>query len=303
MSDLQVEAQSAQAAGPESRTAAADAWYQLRRNWVFWISVVLIAGVAAIVLFPGLFASQEATSSLTGGCQLEDSLEGPGSKFLLGADQQGCDVYSLSIYSARPSVAVGLLTAIGTTLIGSVLGLLAGYYGGKLDSLLSGVTSVFLGLPFVLGAVVLLSSIDLPGIWGVVLALTLLSWATAFRLVRAKTIEGKGQDYTLAARALGAKDGRIMFRHILPNAIGPSIVVAVISLGIFIGAEATLSYLGLGIQPPATSWGVMISEAQQVFFSAPWTLMVPAGFLTLTVLAFILLGETVSDALDPKLRK
>ncbi|MAT60981.1 MAG: peptide ABC transporter permease [Micrococcales bacterium] len=303
MSDLQVEAQSAQAAGPESRTVAADAWYQLRRNWVFWVSIVLIVGISAIVLFPGLFASEDATTSLTGGCQLEDSLEGPGDKFLLGADQQGCDVYSLSIYSARTSVTVGLLTAIGTTLIGSLLGLLAGFYGGKSDSILSGVTSVFLGLPFVLGAVVLLSSIDLPGVWGVVLALTLLSWATAFRLVRAKTMEAKGQDYTLAARALGAKDLRIMFRHILPNAIGPSIVVAVISLGVFIGAEATLSYLGLGIQPPDTSWGVMISEAQNAFFTAPWVLMVPAGFLTVTVLAFILLGETVSDALDPKLRK
>ena len=303
MSDLQVEAQSAQAAGPESRTVAADAWYQLRRNWVFWVSIVLIVGISAIVLFPGLFASEDATTSLTGGCQLEDSLEGPGDKFLLGADQQGCDVYSLSIYSARTSVTVGLLTAIGTTLIGPLLGLLAGFYGGKSDSILSGVTSVFLGLPFVLGAVVLLSSIDLPGVWGVVLALTLLSWATAFRLVRAKTMEAKGQDYTLAARALGAKDLRIMFRHILPNAIGPSIVVAVISLGVFIGAEATLSYLGLGIQPPDTSWGVMISEAQNAFFTAPWVLMVPAGFLTVTVLAFILLGETVSDALDPKLRK
>ena len=303
MSDLQVEAQSAQEAGPESRTVAADAWYQLRRNWVFWVSVVLIVGIFAIVLFPGLFASEEATTSLTGGCQLEDSLEAPGDKFLLGADQQGCDVYSLSIYSARTSVSVGLLTAIGTTLIGSLLGLLAGFYGGKSDSVLSGVTSIFLGLPFVLGAVVLLSSVDLPDIWGVVFALTLLSWATAFRLVRAKTIEAKGQDYTLAARALGAKDLRIMFRHILPNAIGPSIVVAVISLGIFIGAEATLSYLGLGIQPPNTSWGVMISEAQNAFCPAPWVLLVPAGFLTVTVLAFILLGETVSDALDPKLRK
>ena len=94
-----------------------------------------------------------------------------------------------------------------------------------------------------------------------------------------------------------------MFRHILPNAIGPAIAVTVINLGIFIGAEATISYLGLGIQPPAISWGVMISEAQQSFFAAPWTLLVPAGFLTVTVLAFILLGETVRDALDPKMRK
>ena len=303
MSDLQVEAASIELTETKSRTAAGDAWFELRRNGIFWVSVVLIVGIMTIVLFPGLFANEEATSSLTGGCQLENSLEGPGSEFLLGADQQGCDIYSLSIYSARPSVTIGLLTALGTTLVGSLLGLISGYNGGKLDSFLSGVTSVFLGLPFVLGAIVLLSSIDLPDIWGVILALTLMSWPLIFRLIRAKTIEAKGQDYTLAARALGAKNLRIMIRHILPNAIGPAIAVTVINLGIFIGAEATISYLGLGIQPPAISWGVMISEAQQSFFAAPWTLLVPAGFLTVTVLAFILLGETVRDALDPKMRK
>lgn len=221
----------------------------------------------------------------------------------MGTDQQGCDVYSLSIYGARPSVAVGVIAAVGTTLIGAVMGLLAGFYGGKLDSFLSRIFDIFLGVPYIIGAIVLLSAIDLPGIWGVTLALTLLSWPVAARMVRGKVIEAKGQDYTLAARALGATNGRIMLRHILPNAVGPSIVVAVISLGLFIGAEATLSYLGLGIRPPAFSWGTMISDAQNTFFQAPWTLFVPAGLLTITVLAFVLLGEAVSEALDPKLRK
>ncbi|MEI2717386.1 MAG: ABC transporter permease [Candidatus Nanopelagicales bacterium] len=223
--------------------------------------------------------------------------------FKMGSDQQGCDVYSLSIYGARPSVAVGVIAAISTTLIGAVVGLTAGFFGGKTDSTISRIIDIFLGVPYILGAIVLLSAVQLPGIWGVVLALTLLSWPVAARMVRGKTIEAKGQDYTLAARALGASNHRIMVRHILPNAIGPSIVVAVISLGLFIGAEATLSYLGLGIRPPAFSWGTMISDAQNSFFQAPWTLLVPAGFLTITVLAFILLGEAVSEALDPKLRK
>ncbi|MCH9720011.1 MAG: ABC transporter permease [Actinomycetia bacterium] len=304
MSDLQLEAQSQVSDGGAAiRSSSSDAWYELRRSWVFWVSAGLIFVISLVVFFPWLFASEDATSSLTGGCQLSDSLTPPNEQFRLGSDIQGCDVYSLSIYSTRPSVAVGVISAVTTTLLGALLGLLAGYFGKVTDSVISRTLEIFLGVPYVLGAIVLLSAVDIPGIWGVVLAFTLLSWPVATRMVRAKTIEAKGQDYVVAARALGAGHMRIMFRHILPNAIGPTIVVAVISLGIFIGAEATLSYLGLGIQPPQTSWGTMISEAQQVFFSAPWTLLVPAGFLTVTVLAFIMLGESISDALDPKLRK
>lgn len=304
MSDIQLDTEtSLRQDGPAGRTLLGDAWYDLRHSWIFWSSAVLLVFVFAMVLFPGLLAPEESTSSLTGGCQLANSLAAPSEQFKLGADQQGCDVYALSVYGARPSVTVGVISALLTTVIGAGIGLLAGFFGGKTDSLISRVIDIFLGVPYILGAIVLLSAIDLPGIWGVVLALTLLSWPTAARLVRGKVIEAKGQDYTVAARALGASNGRIMLRHILPNAIGPSIVVAVISLGLFIGAEATLSYLGLGIRPPAFSWGTMIADAQNAFFQAPWTLLVPAGFLTLTVLAFILLGEAVSEALDPKLRK
>jgi oligopeptide transport system permease protein len=304
MSDIQLDAEvSVQTDDGQSRTLLADAWYDLRHNFVFWISFVLLIFVLMMVLFPGLVADEARTSSLTGGCNLSNSLLPPSPEYRFGTDQQGCDVYSLSIYGARPSVAVGVIASVGTTLIGACLGLMAGFYGGKTDSILSRVFDIFLGVPYIIGAIVLLSAIDFPGIWGVTLALVLLSWPVAARMVRAKTIEAKGQDYTLAARALGANNRRIMMRHILPNAIGPSIVIAVISLGLFVGAEASLSYLGLGIRPPAFSWGTMISDAQNSFFQAPWTLFVPAGMLTLTVLAFVLLGEAVSDALDPKLRQ
>jgi oligopeptide transport system permease protein len=280
-----------------------DAWYGLRRTWYFWISLVLIVFVAAISIFPQFFADKEKTSSLTGGCQLMDSLLPPSSEHWFGTDQLGCDVYSLTIYGARPSVITALIATAATVLIGAAIGIIAGYYGGWIDSVLSRVTDVFFGLPVLLGGIVILTALGAPGLWGVIFVLVVLGWVGTARLVRSTTIEAKNQDFVLAARALGASNMRIMRRHILPNAMGPAIVVAVISLGGYVGAEATFSYLGLGIQPPEFSWGSIISDAQSVFFTAPWTLFFPALFLTVTVLAFILMGDAVRDSLDPKLRK
>ena len=288
---------------PTGRGLLGDAWLDLRRSPIFWVSATLIILVLLLVLVPGLIADAEKTSSLTGGCQLSDSLQAPSAEHWFGTDQQGCDVYALTVFGARPSVTVGVIGAVTTTLIGVLIGVTAGYFGRWVDAVLSRIVDIFYGLPLILGGIVLLTAVRLPGIWGVVLVLTLLGWVPAARLVRSTTIEGKNQDYTLAARALGAGAGRIMFRHILPNAVGPSIVLAVISLGAFIAVEATFSFLGLGIQPPVFSWGTMISDAQSVFFQAPWTLLFPAAFLSITVLAFILLGDAVRDALDPKARR
>jgi oligopeptide transport system permease protein len=285
------------------RTLAGDAWYDLRHNVVFWISAVMLVFVLAMVLFPGLIADEAKTSSLSGGCSLSNSLLPPSAEYRFGTDQLGCDVYSLSIYGARPSVMVGVIAAVVTTLIGVVLGLMAGFYGGRVDSFISRIVDIFFALPIIVVGIAVLSAVSLPGIWGVVLVLCILGWVGAARMIRGQTIEAKGQDYTTAARALGANNSRIMLRHILPNAVGPSIVLVVISLGGFIAAEATFSFLGLGIRPPQFSWGSMISDAQAVFFIAPWTLLFPAAFLSLTVLAFILLGDAVSEALDPKLRR
>jgi oligopeptide transport system permease protein len=285
------------------RTLWGDAWYDLRRSSMFWVSAVLLFFVALMVLFPYFLADQDRTSSLAGGCNLSNSLLPPSSEHWFGTDQLGCDVYSLTIFGARPSVAVGVISALLTTFLGAVVGLVSGFYGGVLDSVLSRIVDIFFGLPLLVVAIAVLSSLNLPGIWGVVLVLSILAWVTAARLVRSQTIEAKSQDYTTAARALGASNARLMLRHILPNAISPSITLAVISLGVFISAEATFSFLGVGIRPPAFSWGTMISESQPVFFQAPWTLLFPAFFLSMTVLAFILLGDAISEALDPKLRR
>jgi oligopeptide transport system permease protein len=284
------------------RSMVGEAWYGLRHTWYFWVSAVLIFFVFLIVVFPNAFADADQTSSLTGGCDLMNSLQPPSAEHWFGTDQLGCDVYSMTIFGARPSVTVAVVATVATVLVGAIVGIVSGFYGGWVDSLLSRIVDIFFGLPILLGGIVILTALGSPGLWGVIFVLVVLGWVATARMIRSSTIEAKGQDYVLAARALGASNGRIMTRHVLPNAIGPSIVVAVISLGGYVGAEATFSYLGLGIQPPEFSWGSLISDAQSVFFEAPWTLFFPALFLTITVLAFILMGEAVHDALDPKQR-
>lgn len=287
----------------QPRTLWADAWYDLKRSKMFWLSVFLLFWVALMVLFPGLLADRDKTNSLYGGCNLSNSLLPPSSEYRFGTDQLGCDVYSMTIFGARPSVSVGVIAAVVTTLVGATVGLIAGYYGGWIDSLLSRIIDIFFALPLVVAGIAVLSVVSLPGIWGVTLVLCILAWVSVARMVRGQTIEAKAQDYTTAARALGASNRRIMTRHILPNAISPAIVLAVLALGAFIGIEATFSYLGLGIRPPAFSWGTIIAESQPVFFQAPWTLLFPAVFLSITILAFILLGDALSQAIDPKLRR
>jgi oligopeptide transport system permease protein len=187
--------------------------------------------------------------------------------------------------------------------IALTMGLLAGYYGSWLDALLARIVDIFLGIPILLGAVVVakaLSGQEL-GIWPMILALGMLGWPGVARVVRSSVIAARHQDYVQAARVLGAGNLRIMIRHILPNSLAPMVVMLTIALGSFIALEATLSFLGVG--PRNTiSWGVDIAEAQRWIREASRPLLFPAGFLTLTVLAFIMLGDAVREAFDPKLQ-
>ncbi|WP_449063664.1 ABC transporter permease [Planomonospora algeriensis] len=197
---------------------------------------------------------------------------------------------------------MGLSTTVLTALAGGLLGLVAGFRGGWLDAVLSRVTEVFFAIPSVLGALLILSIFRTGTVWTVTLALAVLAWPMTFRIMRAAVITTRGQDYVVAARGLGASAGRLMFRHILPNSIAPLIVVSTINLGVFIAAEAGLSFLGLGVQSPDITWGLMIADARARFHEAAGPLLFPAALLSVTVLAFIMLGDAVRDALDPKLR-
>ncbi|MFF4502048.1 ABC transporter permease [Streptomyces sp. NPDC001401] len=279
------------------RSLWSDAWRDLRRNPVFIISGLVILFLVVISIWPSLIASGNPLK-----CDLAKAQEGsqPGHPF--GYDGQGCDVYTRTVYGTRISISVGVLATAGIALLGSVLGGLAGYFSGGYDSLMSRITDIFFAIPVVLGGLVLLSVVTSNTIWPVIGFMVLLGWTQVYRIARGSVITAKQNDYVQAARALGASDSRILLRHIAPNAVAPVIVVATIALGTYIALEATLSYLGVGLKPPTVSWGIDISAASPYIRNAPHMLLWPAGALAVTVLAFIMLGDAVRDALDPKLR-
>ena len=288
----------------EERSLASDAWRAMRRNPLFWVSAGLITIFVLMAIWPSLFTSTDPTNAV-----LAQSRERPNSEAWFGRDIQGYDIYARCVYGARASILVGVLCTMGTVLIGGIIGVMSGYQGGWLDSLMSRIGDVFFAIPLLLGAIIFL--VSLPDFFNdnyflivlkVVLALVILGWPSLARLTRSSVIQVKPNDYVQAARALGASPNRIVRSHVLPNSLAPVIVVATINLGAYIAAEATLSFLGIGLQPPAISWGIDISAALVGLRTTPHMLFFPSVFLSLAVLAFIMLGDVARDALDPKNR-
>ncbi len=279
----------------------AEAWRNLRRQPLFIISALLILLVVVVAVLPSLFASVDPTS-----CDLANSAEGARSGHPLGFTLQGCDVYSRMIYGTRASLTVGVLTTVGVLIIGGIMGALAGYYGGWLDAVLARLADIFFALPLILGAIIinqLPAFRDNRSVWTVVVALVLFGWPQIARITRGAVIENRNADFVTASKALGLSRFSALVRHVVPNSLAPIIVVASISLGIFIVAEATLSFLGLGLPQSVMSWGNDIANAQPQVRNNPGVLLWPAVALSITVLSFIMLGDALRDALDPKARK
>lgn len=274
-----------------------DAWKQLRGSPVFLISLGIIIVISIMAVFPGLFTNADPLA-----CNLSNSLERPSADHWFGFDLQGCDYYARTIYGARISVSIGLTVTIFAALLAIIMGSLAGYYGGATDSIIARLTDIWFAIPTILGAIVILSLLGNRGFFQVSFVLVILGWPTMLRLYRSSVLSVKEQDYIEAARALGANDFRILSKHILPNAVAPVLIYAAITVGVIISAEAALSFLGVGLQLPAISWGLMISSSQTRILSAPHLLLFPGIFLSVTVFGFILLGDSLRDALDPKSR-
>jgi oligopeptide transport system permease protein len=276
-----------------------EAWRTLRRRPLFIVSAVIIAFLLVVAIFPGLFASEDPTH-----CVLQNSLGGGRSGHPFGFDLQGCDIYSRVVHGARASVSVGVLSTTITVLIGGVIGALAGFYGGWLDAVLARLTDIFFSVPLLLGAITCMQAFPNKTVWVVALVLAVFGWPQVARIMRGSVISVRSAEYVTAATALGASRIKVLLRHVVPNAIPPVIVIATVSLGAFIGAEATLSFLGIGLNPATTvSWGGDINQAQNVLRSNPAVLLYPAAALSVTVLSFIMLGDAVREALDPKSRK
>jgi oligopeptide transport system permease protein len=282
---------------PRTTSLWSDAWRQLRRRPMFMVSAALILLLVVMALFPIIFTRIDPRA-----CDLGDSLLTPSREHWFGTDIQGCDYYARTIYGARVSITIGLTVTIFATLIALIGGSISGFYGGWVDSIIARLTDIMFVIPFILGSIVVLSLFPTRGVGQVSLVLILLGWATMLRLVRAAVLTAKSHDYVDAARAMGATNRRIITKHILPNSMAPVIVYATITVGVVISAEAALSFLGVGLQLPAISWGLMISTAQNRIISAPHLLLFPGLFLSVTVFSFILMGDALRDALDPKLR-
>lgn len=282
----------------KTRSAWTDAWDSLRTSPMFWISAILIVLIVVVAIVPSLFTH----TSPTLGCDLDFSNGHPRAGHPLGFTRQGCDVYARVIYGTRASVTVGILATVIFALLGLIIGAIAGYYGGWLDAVVSRLGDIFFSVPSVLGAIVLMSVLPFRNSITVALVLAVFAWPQAARIVRGAVVLSKNSDYVLSAKALGVSRFRILLRHVVPNSIAPLIVLATVSLGSFIVAEATLSFLGIGLPPSVMSWGNDISQAQTSIRTAPMSLFYPAVALSITVLAFLMLGDVVRDALDPKAR-
>jgi oligopeptide transport system permease protein len=281
-----------------------DAWRVLRRKPIFVISVVIIVVLAVMAIAPSLFASGDPNKGV-----LAHSLHGPSASAWFGYDVNGRNVWTRVVYGARASLIVGFTCTLGTSLIGVVLGAVAAYAGGIVDTIISRIADMLLGIPFALAAIIVLSSLTrftTPN-WQVeiILILTIIGfgWPSISRVLRATVLSTRHADYVIAGQALGLSGTRVLFRHILPNAISPILVLSTMRVGGYIATEASLSYLGLGLRPPAVSWGQMVSDGQPYLRSGFHVLLFPSIFLAITILAFVLAGEALREALNPTTRR
>lgn len=285
-----------------------EAFRYLRRRPLFWVSSVMIVLAILLAIVPDLFTTimHWATGVKVDPtrCELSDSLRDPTHGHPFGFDRQGCDIFARTVHGARASVEVGVFATLLVAFIGTFLGALAGYVGGILDAILSRIVDIFFAIPFVLAAIVVMQVFkEHRGITTVVLVLGAFGWTSIARITRGAVMSVKNDEYVIAARAMGASRTGILLRHVLPNAAAPIIVYCTVALGGFIVAEATLSFLGIGLPGSVVSWGGDISAAQSSLRTKPMVLFYPAMALGMTVLSFIMMGDVVRDALDPKARK
>jgi ABC-type dipeptide/oligopeptide/nickel transport system permease subunit len=305
VTELEYEANSAANAPPviKGRSQWQLTWRRLLRDKMAVASAIVIVIIVGSAIAAPLFAS------LTGhgpnqvfpdtGITADGLPTGPGHVFWLGADEQGRDVFIRMLYGARISLFVGVVTTAIATVLGVSVGLIAGYFGGVVDAILARFIDAVLAFPYVVLGLSL-AVVFGPSLIMVMAVITFFSWAGISRIVRGQTLSIKEKEYIEAARSLGAGPFRIMFFDILPNLLAPVLVLATLYIPQAVVFEATLSYLGLGIQPPTASWGNILSDAQNFYQTSWWYVVFPALALLITTLAFNLLGDGIRDAMDPR---
>lgn len=280
----------------------ADTWQDklrtlVRQNKLAAFSAVLIVLMILIAVFAPVVAPYDHLAQ-----SLAERLQDPSKAHWLGTDELGRDVLSRIIFGARISLTIGLVPTLISMAIGTVLGLWAGFYGGKTDFVIMRLADVMLAFPSLLLAMVVMYTMG-GGLVNIFIALSLVNWASTARIVRSQTLSLKEKEYVEAARSIGVKKWTIMFRHILPNCLPSLIVLFTLNIPSAILSEASLSFLGVGAQPPSASWGLMVVRGKKYLFSEPWLSIAPSVAIMIVVLAFNFLGDGLRDVLDPYLKE
>lgn len=255
-----------------------------------------------LVIFTAIFAPFLAPYDPIKDSNLLYSRQPPDAMFRLGTDVQGRDLLSRIIFGARISLMVGLISQGINTIIGTTLGLLAGFWGGKVDDLIMGLTNMMLSIPPIILALAIMAALG-PGLINIFIALGFTLWTWTCRVTRAQTMAVKEKDFVEAARALGSSSFRVCFKYIFPHILGPIIVIATFGVATAILLEASLSFLGIGAQPPTPSWGEMMSRGRDYIWTAPWLMIYPGIALVITILGLNLMGDGLRDYFDPRLKR
>ncbi|MBS5359754.1 ABC transporter permease subunit [Finegoldia sp. BIOML-A2] len=274
-----------------------DAWRRFKENKAALVAFIILVFLIVMVII-GPMLTGYSHEDLVGEINLS-----PSSKFWFGTDELGRDIFTRIWRGGRISIIIGLAGAIIGTVIGSIYGAASAFFGGRVDTIMMRIVEILISIPYLLLVIILRLALNSNGVGTLILAMTITGWCGLARLVRGQILSLKEQDYIMAARVLGVSNKDIIIKHLIPNTLNVILVSISFDIPGYIFGEAFLSYLGLGVQPPETSWGLMCSQAQQVFQFYPYQLFFPALMIGLTMLSFTLLGDGLRDALDPNLRQ
>ncbi|OWT80618.1 MULTISPECIES: ABC transporter permease [unclassified Achromobacter] len=270
------------------------AWGKFKRNRIAMVGAAIVLFFVVVAILAPLIANHDPFQT-----SFSTIRKAPSATFWLGTDELGRDIFSRMVFGARASLMAGLASVVIAMVVGVPFGLAAGYFGGWTDSVISRVTEALLAIPFLILAIALAAFLG-PSLVNAMIAIGVSAAPKFVRLARGQALAVRSEDYVQSARALGASDTRILVRHVLPNIMAPLIVQATITIATAIIAEASLSFLGLGLQPPNPSWGSMLNTAKNFMTQAPWMSIFPGSAIFLAVLGFNLLGDGLRDALDPR---
>lgn len=281
----------------ESISSWKDAWLRLRSNKLAMISLVILLVLAIMAIVGPMISEHDYATN-----HLKEKNTAPNSEYWFGTDNLGRDMFARTWMGTGISLQVGLYAALADLVIGVVMGGIMGYFGGRVDEILNRFCEILYSIPNML-IIILLIVIMEPSMLTIVIAISITGWVNMAWLVRGQIMQLKNQEYVMAAQALGAGTTRILFRHLIPNSMGPIIVTLTLTVPSAIFAEAFLSFLGLGVQSPAASLGTMINDAIKAWTLYPWRMWFPAAIISLMMLCFNIFGDGLRDALDPKMKK